>query len=70
MIPYESKLDAIVIVPNELRDAINAKLDAALSVTPGAEPDREYLYSTLLAFFHEHGYLPEFELHKRSENTQ
>ncbi|HXI85335.1 MAG TPA: hypothetical protein VNL17_14735 [Verrucomicrobiae bacterium] len=54
----------IVIVPNELRDAINAHLDAAIARAPGAEMDREYFYSVLLAFFDENGYLPDFTLEK------
>lgn len=52
----------MVIVPNELRDAINAKLDAAISKCPDAEQDREALYSQLLAYFDEHGEIPDFDL--------
>ena len=55
----------IVIVPNDLRDAINAHLDAAIAKAPEAEIDREYFYSVLLNFFDENGYLPEFSLEKR-----
>lgn len=62
---YKSSIDAIVVVPNELADAINACLDAAIILHPDAAVDREYLYSTLLAFFHEYGHLPEFELQKK-----
>lgn len=54
-----------VIVPNELRDAINAKLDAAIRDYPESEKDRECLYRELLAFYDEHGYLPEFTIEKK-----
>lgn len=54
----------IVVVPNDLRDAINAKLDAALAECPEAAPDREHFYDTLLNYYDEHGSLPDFHLAK------
>jgi hypothetical protein len=57
----------LVIVPNELRDAINAKLDAAIATEPGAALDRDELYSQLLAYFDEHGQLPEFVIAKKED---
>lgn len=65
---YEPQSNALVVVPNELRDAINAKLDAAIVEQPGAAADREYLYNCLLGFYAEYGCLPEFELAKREES--
>ena len=56
----------MVVVPNSLRDAINKKLDAEIDRHPGAEPDRDALFSHLLTFFNEHGYVPEFTLEKKS----
>lgn len=53
-----------VIVPNELHNAINAKLTEAFADHPDAEQDRNFLYHELLAFFDEHGYLPDFSLAK------
>ena len=55
----------IVIVPNQLRDLIQAKLDEQIVLHPAAEADREELYSQLLGFFNEYGYVPDFELSKR-----
>jgi len=52
----------MVIVPNSLRDAINAKLDAALASCPDAVKDRDALYSQLLDYFDEHGEVPDFTL--------
>ena len=57
----------MVIVPNDLRDAINTKLDAAIAELPEpdrpfAEKDREFLYSQLLDAFDEHGVIPDFTL--------
>jgi hypothetical protein len=57
----------IVIVPNVLRDAINAKLDAALAELPEedravAEKDREFLYGQLLDAFDQYGTIPDFTL--------
>jgi len=51
-----------VIVPNTLRDAINAKLDDAFAACPEAAKDRDALYYRLLAYFDEHGELPDFTL--------
>ena len=55
-----------VIVPNELRDAINVKLDAAIAACPDAVKDRDALYHQLLAYFDEHGEIPEFSLQLNS----
>lgn len=52
----------LFIVPNELRDAIYAKLDAEIAKWPDAAKDREALYEQLLAYFNEHGVIPEFSL--------
>lgn len=59
----------IVIVPNELRDAINQRLDAAFAACPGAEGevDREHLYQWMLAYYDERGELPEFRIQKVAE---
>jgi len=55
-----------VVVPNELRDAINVKLDAALAGHPEAtEKDRRVLYGQLLSYFNEHGCLPDFTVTKK-----
>lgn len=54
-----------VIVPNVIRDKINAKLDAAFARVPDAAKDRDELYQTLLSYFDQHGVVPDFELQKR-----
>ena len=54
----------LVVVPDSLRNAINEKLDAAIAQCPDAEKDREVLYSQLLAYFNEHGVVPDFTLAK------
>ena len=60
----------IAIIPNELRNAINKKLDAAIKEVPEAEKDRGELYHQLLCYFDEHGIIPDFKLIKKSDNTQ
>jgi len=58
-----------VIVPNELRDAINRQLDEAYDETPAAAVDREAHYAAILAHFDEYGRLPStisFEPVKRN----
>ena len=52
----------MVIVPDTLRDVINAKLDAAFELTPYAEKDRDALYRQLVHYFYEHGVIPEFSV--------
>lgn len=54
----------MLIVPNYVRDAINAKLDAAIAEVPDAAKDRDHLYQMLLSHFNEHGDVPEFTLTK------
>jgi hypothetical protein len=52
----------MVIVPNDIRDAINAKLDAAILAVPDAAKDRDALYEQLLDYFDQHGVVPDFTL--------
>lgn len=54
----------MVIVPDSLRNAISAKLDAAIAKCPDAAKDRDELYRQLLAYFDEHGEVPDFDLAK------
>ena len=54
----------MVIVPESLRLIIEAKLDAQIALCPGAAVDRAELYSKLLAFYDENGYVPNFSLQK------
>lgn len=54
----------LVIVPNYIADAINAKLDAAIAACPEAAKEREVLYEQLLGYFNEHGIIPEFHIQK------
>ena len=58
---------SMVIVPNSLRDEINAKLDAAYVEFPDAAVDREIHYHELLRLFDENGRIPEFTLAKDSK---
>lgn len=56
----------LVIVPNYLANALNAKLDAEIEKHPGAAKDRDELYSQLLSYVNEHGVIPDFSLEPRS----
>ena len=61
-----------VIVPDSLREAINEKLDAAFEQA-GVEPkpeERESTYRSLLAYFDEHGEIPEFTITKKGPDEQ
>jgi hypothetical protein len=58
----------IVIVPDALRDAINKKLDAAITMCPDAIKDRDIFYHQLLEYFDIFGELPDIELVKHEEN--
>jgi hypothetical protein len=55
----------LVIVPDSLRDAINAKLDAEIAKHPDAAADREILYGQLLDYFNALGVLPDFTLERK-----
>jgi hypothetical protein len=50
------------IVPDSLRDAINAALDKALDGRPCDADSRAVLYDQLLCYFDEHGVIPDFAL--------
>lgn len=55
----------LVVVPNVLGDAINARLDEVLrDAPPEAIAEREHLYQQILEYFDEHGIIPEFSLVK------
>lgn len=56
------------IVPNELRDEINRRIDTALAgMPPEVDLDRDEAFETLFAFFMQHGVIPEFSISKRSD---
>lgn len=55
----------LVIVPDSLRHAIDAKLDAEIAKHPDAAADREILYGQLLAYFNEFGVVPDFSLERK-----
>lgn len=55
----------IVILPNYIRDAINAKLDAAYIEFPEAAIDREYHYHLLLEHFDQHGEIADLKLTRK-----
>lgn len=59
----------LVVVPNSLADAINAKLDLAIAACPEAAKDREVLYGQLLEYFDEHGVIPDFSLQKNEASA-
>jgi hypothetical protein len=62
--PMTEHASRFVIVPNVISEEIYARIDAVLAEIPDAAPDRELFYQRLLAFFDEHGYVPEFSLAK------
>lgn len=51
-----------VIVYNDLRDAIYRAVDAALEKAPQFRPERESIYKDILAYYDEHGQIPDFHL--------
>lgn len=54
-----------VIVPTEVKNAINARLDDALNDYPGAIDHREEFYQEILRYYDEHGEIPDVEIHPR-----
>ena len=54
----------LVIVPNDLYEAINLELDKAFKKELAAAEDREELYQQLLNAYNELGYIPTFTLKK------
>jgi hypothetical protein len=54
--------EMILVVPNNLRDRINQKLDEAISGCPEAEKDRDDLFHQILDYFDKYGIIPDFTL--------
>lgn len=61
---------SLVIVPDSLRAAIYAKVDAAIKECPDAAADRELFYRELLSHYNEHGSIPDFTLAKRDTASE
>lgn len=57
----------VVVVPNELSDAIHSKITEKLNGRPITDGDRQALYEQLLEYFDVHGRIPDFELEKSHE---
>ena len=53
---------SFVIVPNEISDAIYAKLDPQLEKYPHLKVNREEIYHRILAYYDEHGKIPDFDI--------
>lgn len=60
---------AIVIVPKQLRDAIYLGMEMAFRQVPEpywpSSENWEAVYSELLAYYDEHGIIPDFSLERR-----
>jgi hypothetical protein len=64
-----AKIMEFIIIPNVLRDAINAKIDAALKDLPAeANVDREVFYQQILAYYNDTGQIPDFKIEKRNSS--
>lgn len=55
----------LVVVPDSLRNDINDKLESAYQDCPDARADHEALYADMLAYFDEHGGIPDITLKRR-----
>ena len=47
------------VVPDYIADEINATLDKLIAAEPAAAADRDVLYSQLLDWVDQHGYVPK-----------
>jgi len=52
------------VVPNQIGNEIDRKLDEALAEHPDAAPDREFFRAQLIEYVAEHGFVPDFSLNK------
>lgn len=55
----------LVIVPNGLSDAIYAKIDDKFKGITITEIERKAHFDTLLDFYDQHGFVPDFEVKKQ-----
>lgn len=55
----------LVIVPNELSEAIYRKVDLAIAECPELSSERENIYRDVLAYYDKHGVIPDFSVTKR-----
>lgn len=58
------------IVPNDLRDAINAAIDKALAGRPCDGESREVIFAQLLGHYSQHGAIPDFDLTPAPKKTE
>lgn len=59
----------LVIVPNTLRNAIHAAIDKALAGRPCDDASREIIYYQILAYYDDHGRLPDFTLKEQAADA-
>ena len=52
----------LCVVPNELRDAINKKVDAFILQYPDQKDNRENIYKDMLSVFNSQGVIPGIAL--------
>lgn len=64
------ELGFFFVIPNYISDEIDRKLEAVIVKHPGAEKDRAELRSQLVAYFDEHGVVPEFDLCKSAHDNK
>jgi hypothetical protein len=57
----------LIIVPNCISREIDQKLDAEIAKWPDAESSRDHLRNQLLAYFNEHGSVPDFSLEPKGK---
>ena len=52
----------LVIVPTNLSNELYRKIDQQLDMLPQLKHERENIYSNLLAYYNEHGAIPDFKI--------
>jgi len=59
----------VYIVPNEVSEAINKKLNDAFREIEISSDERQVHFDTLLEYFNDHGIIPDFKVTKTMEQT-
>lgn len=62
-------LSRLLIIPNVLHDAINQAINKALAGRPCDEHSREQVYQSVLAYYDDHGTIPDFELKEKTDGS-
>ncbi|WP_376956480.1 hypothetical protein ABNQ39_00410 (plasmid) [Azospirillum sp. A26] len=59
----------LLVIPNDIRDELNARLDEQIAAHPDAAADRDVLFAQLVDHVNRTGVIPDFSLAKAGASS-